>query len=65
MESLNHSFKSGRYIRVNKTFGTVKKWSLVALDRWSLCTVQILLKFGWADFGVVVIGRWSLCRGGR
>ena len=29
----------GRYIRVGKIFGTVKKWSLVALDRWSFYAV--------------------------
>ena len=29
----------GRYLRVDKIFRTVKKCSLVALDRWSLCAV--------------------------
>ena len=29
----------GRYIRADKIFGTVKKWSLVALERWSFYTV--------------------------
>ena len=27
------------YIQVYKIFGTAKKWSLVALDRWSFCAV--------------------------
>ena len=29
-----NKLNSGRYIQVGKIFGTVKKWSLVALDRW-------------------------------
>ena len=29
----------GHYVRVDKIFGTVKKWSLVTLDRWLFCAV--------------------------
>ena len=29
-----NKLNSGRYIRVDKIFGTVKKWLLVVLDRW-------------------------------
>lgn len=46
MKKLN----SGRYIQVGKTFEAVKKWFLVALDRWSLwkgdCFIEIVFKTG-------------------
>ena len=35
----NLLLNSGRYIRVGKIIGTVKKWSLVALDRWLFYSV--------------------------
>ena len=34
-----NKLNSGCYIRVGKIFGTVKKWLLVALDRWSFYAV--------------------------
>ena len=53
----------GHYIRVDKIFGTVKKWSLVTLDRWSFYAV-LLPNITWADLWVVVMERWSFFRGG-
>ena len=35
MNKLNH----GHYIRVDKIFGTVKKWLLIASERWSFYAV--------------------------
>ena len=48
------------YERVDKIFGTVKKWSLVALDRWLFYAMLITTKY---YLGGLVSGR--LWRGGR
>ena len=40
-------------------------WSLVALDRWSSCTVTIAWKFAWVDSALVVLDEWSPYRAGR
>ena len=45
--------------------GDKKKWSLVALDRWSSYTVTIVWEFARADSVLVVLDEWSFCRGGR
>ena len=42
-----------------------KKWSLVALDRWSSYTVTIVLEFAWVDLALVVLDKWSSYRGGH
>ena len=47
------------------SFGRQKKWSLVALDRWSSYTVTILWEFAWGDSAQVALGEWSSYRGGR
>ena len=47
------------------SFGRQKKWSLVALDRWSSYTITIIWEFAWADSALVVLDEWSSYRGGR
>ena len=42
-----------------------KKWSLVALDRWSSYTVTLVWEFAWADSASVVLDKWSFYRGGH
>ena len=44
---------------------TKKKWSLVALDRWSCYTVTIAWEFAGADWALVILDEWSSYRGGR
>ena len=48
---------SGHYRRMDKIFGTVKKWSLVILDRLLLYAVKMLPSITWVD-------SWSFNRGG-
>ena len=50
---------NGCYIRVGKMFETVKKWSLVALDRWLFYAVLIVSNITLTDMWVVVMERWS------
>ena len=47
------------------SFGRHKKWSLVALDRWSSYTVTIVWEFARADPVLAVLDEWSSYRGGR
>ena len=44
--------------------GDKKKWSLVALNRWSSYTVTIEWEFTGVDSELVVLERWSH-KGGR
>ena len=46
-------------------FGRQKKWSLVALDRWSSYTVMIAWAFACADSALVVLEEWWFDRDGR
>ena len=41
-----------------------KNGSLVALDRWSPCTLMTLWGFAWADSTLVFLEEWSSYRGG-
>ena len=41
------------------------KWSPVTLGRWSSYTVTIVVKFAWANLGLVVLDEWLSYRGGR
>ena len=50
--------------RVFFHWGT-KKWSLVALDRWSFYTVTIVWELAWTGLALVVLDKWSSYRGGR
>ena len=47
------------------SFTGQKKWSLVALDRWSSNTVTIVSKLAWVDSELVVLEKWFSYRGGR
>ena len=47
------------------SFGGQNKWLLVALDRWSSCTVTILWEFAWMDSALIVLDKWPSYRGGR
>ena len=47
------------------SFRRQKKWSLVALNRWSSYTVTIVRGFAGADSALVVLDEWSSYRGGR
>ena len=58
-------FCSGCFRRGFFSFGGQKKWSLVALDRWSSYTVTIVWELAWADSALVVLDKWLSCRGGR
>ena len=44
-----NKLNSDPYIRVGRIFGTVKKWLLVVLDRWSFYAVWIVSNITWAD----------------
>ena len=39
MNTFTNKLNSDPYIRVGRIFGTVKKWLLVVLDRWSFYAV--------------------------
>ena len=41
-----------------------KKWSLVALDRWSSFTKTTVWEFAWTDSVLVVLDEWSCYKGG-
>ena len=58
-------FCSGCYRQVFFHLGDKKKWSLVALVRWSSYAVMIVWEFAWADSALVNLGEWSSYRGGR
>ncbi len=57
--------KNGCCGQVFITLGTIFRWSLVVVDRWSLFRGRFSTEIVWAGFGVVVVDRWSLFRGGR
>ena len=42
-----------------------KKWSLVALNRWSSYAVTMVRGFAGADSALIVLDEWSPYRGGR
>ena len=46
-------------------FGTQKKCSLVALDRWLSYTVTTVWEFAWVDSALVILDEWLSYRGGR
>ena len=39
--------------------GDKKRWSLVALDRWSSYTVTTVWEFAWGGSALVVLDEWS------
>ena len=45
--------------------GDKKRWSLVALDKWSSYTVTVVWELAWADSALVVLDEWSSYGGGR
>ena len=47
------------------SFGRQRKWSLVALDRWSSGRVTIVREFAWVDPALVVMDEWPPYRGDR
>ena len=47
---------------LNKLFFK-KKWSLVALNRWSSYTVTNVWELAWADSALVVLDEWLSYRG--
>ena len=47
------------------SFGGQKKWSLVALDRWSSYTITTVWELAWADSALVVLDDWLSYGGGR
>ena len=57
-------FFSGCFRQGFFSFGRQKKWSLVALNRWSSNTVTIVWEFAGADSALVVLDKWSSYRGG-
>ena len=57
-------FCSGCFRQVLFSFGRQKKWSLVALDRWSSYTVTIVWEFAGVDSALVVLDEWSSYGGG-
>ena len=46
------------------SFGVQKKWSLVALNRWSSYTVTIAWESAWADSALIVLDEWLSYKGG-
>ena len=47
------------------SFGRIKKWSLVELDRWLYYRVTIVWEFAWPDSALAVLGKWSSYRDGH
>ena len=58
-------FRSGCFRQIFFSFGRQKKWSLVALGRWSSYTVTIVWGFAWADSALVILDKWSCYTCGR
>ena len=61
----NSWVQHGRSVKVFHHCGIVKKWSLVALDRWSLYPVAFDHNLDWENFAVVVMREWLLYQGGH
>ena len=59
-----NKLNSSHYVQISKIFGTVKKWLVVALDRWSFCAMLIVSNITWVVLWVVVMERWLFYRGG-
>ena len=51
-------FFSGCFREAFFHLGDKKKWSLVALDRWSSYTATIVWELAWADSVLVVLDKW-------
>ena len=47
------------------SFGGQKKWSLVALGKWSSYAVTVVWELAWADSALVVLDEWLSYIGGR
>ena len=58
-------FCSGCSRQVFFNLGDKKRWSLVALDKWSSYTVTVVWELAWADSALVVLDEWSSYGGGR
>ena len=57
-------FYSDCFRQVFFIWGT-KKWSLVALDKWSSYTVTTVWELTWTNSALVVLGECSSYRDGR
>ncbi len=60
-----NSGKNGRCRQVYMIFWKSFRWSLAAVDTWSLFRGSFSNKIAWAEFRVVVVDRWLLFGGGR
>ena len=47
------------------SFGKLKKWSVVELDRWLSYRVTIVWEFARPDSALPVLGEWPSYRGGH
>ena len=66
---VSHFFAGERFLAVvlDRLFliWETKKWSLVALDRWSSYAVTIVWEFAWADSALFILDEWLSYRGAR